>query len=120
MKQKHSKFREFKRKVKSKVKKFFNVLLGLALFVVLIGSAFTISFVFGASFVIAFALEIYKGDLKRKPLKPIAIFISALVIRIAMNQYLNPVFQSKTLMDLSVSALIFLSILVFGWRIKKS
>ena len=84
------------------------------------GSAFTISTLFGIMFVVAFALSIYNGDLKRKPWKPIAIFIGALLVRIALNQYLDPVLASKTMMDLIVSALIFLSILVFGWRIKKS
>jgi len=117
---KHSRFREFKRKHKPKAKKFLSILLGLIFFLLLIGYAFSISTLFGAAFVIAFALSIYNGDLKKKPWKPIAIFIGALLVRLALQQYLNPILASKTLMDLSVSALIFLSILVFGWKIKKS
>ena len=117
---KKSRLKEFKRKTKPKVKKFFSILLGLVFFLLLIGSAFAISNLFGAAFIVAFALSIYNGDLKRKPWKPIAIFIGALLVRLALNQYLNPVIASETFMDLVVSALIFISILVFGWKIKKS
>ena len=112
--------KELKRKVKPKAKKFFSILLGLVFFLLLIGSAFSISTLFGSAFIIAFALSIYNGDLKKKPWKPIAIFIGALLVRLALQQYLDPVLTSTTLMDLSVSALIFLAILVFGWKIKKS
>ncbi|MCX6749201.1 MAG: hypothetical protein NTW17_00445 [Candidatus Pacearchaeota archaeon] len=112
--------KKFKRKAKPKLKKFVNILLGLILFVLLIGSAFSISLIFGAAFIIGFALSIYNGDLKRKPLKPIFIFIGALLVRIALNQFWDPVLTSKTLLDLSVSALIFLSIIIFGWKIKRS
>ncbi len=111
--------KELKRKFKPKAKKFANILLGVVLFIALMGSAFTISILFGAAFVVAFALAIYNGELKNKPWKPIAIFIGALLVRLALDQYLNPLLASKTLLDLSVSALIFISILIFGWRIKK-
>jgi len=117
---KHSRFKEFKRKTKPKAKRFLSILLGLVFFLLLMGSAFSISTLFGVAFVIAFALSIYNGDLKKKPWKPIAIFIGALLVRLALREYLDPILTSTTLIDLSVSALIFLSILVFGWRIKKS
>lgn len=117
---KHSKFKEFKRKAKPKIRKFVNILLGLVFFLLLMGSAFSISALFGIAFVVAFALSIYNGDLKKKPWKPIAIFIGALLVRLALQQYLDPVLTSATVMDLGVSALIFLSILIFGWKIKKS
>jgi hypothetical protein len=112
--------KRLKRKLKPKAKKFFNVLFGVALFFVLTGSAFAISFLFGASFIVAFSLAVYTGELKHKPWKPIVVFVGALIIRLALNQYLDPVLAPKTFWDLSVSALVFLSILVIGWRIKKS
>jgi len=114
-----SRFKDFKRKFKPKIKKFINILLSVVLFVILMGSAFAISFLFGSAFVIAFSLAIYTGELKHKPWKPIAVFVGALLIRLALNQYLDPLLASKTFLDLTVSALIFLSILIFGWRIKK-
>ena len=119
-KKKQSEIRNFKRKAKPKVKKFMNILLGLAAFLVLVGAAFTISPLFGAAFVLGFALCIYNGELKTKAWKPIAIFIGALIIRLGLQQFFNPVLESKTIMDLSVSAIVFLGILVFGWKIKKS
>ena len=111
--------KELKRKFKIRAKKFGNILLGVVLFIALMGSAFAISILFGAAFVVAFALAIYNGELKNKPWKPIAIFIGALLVRLALDQYLDPLLASKTLLDLSVSALIFISILIFGWRIKR-
>ena len=118
------KFREkvksFKRKTKPKVKRFVNILVGVILFVILIGTAFKTSIIFGAAFVVGFTLSIYNGDLKKKPWKPIAIFTGALIVRIALNEFFNPVLTARTLMDLTVSALIFISILIFGWKIKRS
>ena len=119
-KHKESKLKNFKRKAKPKIKRFINILLGLVFFIILIGSAFKISTLFGAAFIIAFALAIYNGELKRKPWKPIAVFVGALIIRFGIGQYLDPIKESETLLDLAVSALIFLSILIFGWKIKKS
>ncbi len=113
-------FKNGLRKAKPKAKRFINIMIGLAIFIILIGTAFKISFLFGMFFIIGFALSIYNGDLKNKPWKPIAIFIGALIVRIALNQFFEPVLTAKTLMDLGVSLLIFLSIIIFGWKIKKS
>lgn len=120
MKQRISKLEKLKRKIRPKIKRFMSILLGVVIFAALMGSAFTISILFGIAFVVAFALAIYNGELRTKPWKPIAVFVGALLVRLALKQYLDPVLASKTLLDLSVSALIFLSILFFGWKIKKS
>ena len=108
------------KETKPKVKKFGNILFGLIVFIILVGTAFSLSFLFGVFFVIAFALSIYNEDLKNKPYKPLAIFVGALIIRIALEQFFDPVVSAKTIMDLAVSALIFVAIIVFGWKIKKS
>lgn len=113
-------FKELKREYKPKARKFGNILLGLVFFVVLVGAAFKLSFLFGAAFVVAFALAIYSGELKHKPWKPIAVFIGALLVRIALEEYFQPVLKAQTIMDLAVSALVFAGILFFGWKIKKS
>lgn len=114
------KYKKFKRRYMPRAKKFLNINLGLVFFLILIGSAFAISPLFGGAFVVAFALAIYRGDLSKKPWKPIAIFIGALLVRLALDQYLDPVLASETVMDLSVSALIFFAMLVVGWKIKRS
>ena len=105
---------------KRKVKRIMNFVLGFILFIFLIGSAFAISILFGFMFVVGFLLSVYNKELLRKPWKPLAIFIGALVVRFAISKYVNPIFASKTLIDLSVSALVFLFILILGWKIKKS
>lgn len=117
---KKSKVKDYIKKTKPKVKKFGNILFGLIVFLILIGTAFSMSVLFGVFFIVGFALSIYNEELKTKPYKPIAIFVGALLIRIAMEQYFQPVLAAETIMDLSVSALIFLAIIIFGWKIKKS
>ena len=119
-KKKKSKLKEFKRKNKPKAKRFMNILVGLTFFVILVGSAFAVSPIFGVAFVVAFALAIYTGELKDKPWKPIAVFVGAVIVRLAIQQYFNPIFAAKTLIDLIIAALIFTAILIFGWKIKKS
>lgn len=117
---KKSRLKKLKIKLKPKIKRFVSIFIGLIFFLLLIGYAFSMSILFGVAFVVAFALSIYNEDLIKKPWKPIAIFIGALLVRLALQQYLDPVLTSKTFIDLSVSALIFLSILIFGWKIKRS
>ena len=107
-------------KIKPKAKRFLNILLGVVFFAVLIGSAFKLSFLFGSAFIVAFALAIYNNELNVKPWKPIAVFVGALIIRIALEQIVSPILASEPILDLSVSALIFIAILVFAWRIKRS
>lgn len=107
-------------RAKPKIKRFVNILLGVVFFAVLMGSAFKLSFLFGSAFIVAFALAIYNNELKHKPWKPIAVFVGALIVRFALSQYVDPIFNSETLFDLVVSGLIFIGIIVFGWKIKKS
>lgn len=112
--------KKFLKKINPRIRRFMNILIGVTLFVILIGSALSISLIFGAAFILGFTLSIYNEDLKKKPWKPIAIFIGALLIRIALNQFVEPVLSARTIADLVVSAMIFVSILVFGWKIKRS
>ena len=107
-------------KAKTKLKRIVNIVLGILLFVFLIGYAFKISLLFGILFVLGFVLSIYKGELKKKPWKPIVIFVGALITRAALNQFLSPVLASKTLIDIVISILIFILVFLVGWRIKKS
>lgn len=101
-------------------KKVINVILALVFFILLIGSAFAISTLFGLFFVAGFLISVYKGDLKKKPLKPIAIFVGALIIRFALDRFLAPVLESETIIDLGVAAFIFLFVFLIGWKVRKS
>ena len=105
--------------MKKKIKNILNIIAGVLIFLLLIGSAFAVSFIFGMFFVVGFALAIYKGDLKKKPLKPAAIFLGALVVRVALFES-QKIFASETLPDLIVSVLMFIAIFLLGWKIKKS
>ena len=58
---KQSRLRNYIKKTKPKVKRFMNILIGLAIFVILISTAFELSFLFGLFFVLGFALSIYNG-----------------------------------------------------------
>lgn len=101
-------------------KKVRNVILALIFFILLIGSAFAISTLFGLFFVTGFLISVYKGDLKKKPLKPIAIFVGALITRFALDRFLVPVLESETIIDLGVAAFIFLFVFLIGWKVRKS
>ncbi|MHA2061594.1 MAG: hypothetical protein ACW963_04810 [Candidatus Sifarchaeia archaeon] len=103
-----------------KAKKLVNVILGLFLFVLLIGSAFAISPLFGLFFVLGFLISVYKGDLKRKPLKPIAIFIGALITRFALGRLTTTFPNYELTLDFGVAILAILFIFLLGWKIKKS
>jgi len=113
-------FKKFKKRYSPRVMKFTNIFLAVGLFSLFISSAFSISFIFGMTFVIGFSISIYNDNLKRKPWKPIAIFVGALITRLAIGQYLNPVVEAKTIIDLSISLLVFAGILLVGWKVKRS
>ena len=112
--------KDLKNKIKPKVVRFTNILLAVVFFAALMGSAFKMSFLFGSAFIVAFALAIYNGELKSKPWKPLAVFVGAIVIRFALDQYVDPILTSETIIDVSFSAVVFLALIIFGWKIKKS
>ncbi len=101
-------------------KKVRNVILALMLFILLIGSAFAISALFGLFFVVGFLISVYKGDLKKKPLKPIAIFIGALITRFALGRLATTFPNYELTLDFGVSILAILFIFLLGWKVRKS
>src|SRR3990172_6011061 len=93
--------RSFWSRARPKIKRFINILLAVGLFAALLGSAFSMSVIFGIGFVVAFTMAVYHNELKKKPWRPLAVFVGALVTRFALEKYL-PVFSSETtIFDLS-------------------
>ena len=101
-------------------KKVRNVILALIFFILLIGSAFAISTLFGLFFVAGFLISVYKGDLKKKPLKPIAIFVGALITRFALGRLAVTFPNYELTLDFGVAILILIFVFLLGWKIKKS
>lgn len=105
-------------KRKKKLKKDFNLILGTIIFVLLIGSAFAIDWIFGLGFIVGFFLSIYNKVLEKKPFIPIFIFIGALIIRYSLN-FIPGILNAKNIVNLIISLFLFLLILFVGWRIRK-
>ncbi len=101
-------------------KKVRNVILALIFFILLIGSAFAISALFGLFFVTGFLISVYKGDLKKKPLKPIAIFVGALITRFALGRLTTTFPNYELTLDFTIAISILIFLLLLGWKIKKS
>ena len=97
-----------------------NVISALIFFFLLIGSAFAISTLFGMFFVAGFLISVYKGDLKKKPLKPIAIFVGALIVRFALGRLATTFPNYELTLDFAIAILILIFVFLLGWKIKKS
>ena len=109
-----------KRKVtKKKIKKDVNLLLGSIVFILLIGSAFAIDWLFGIVFVIGFAISIWNKTLEKKPFIPLLIFIGGLIVRIALFLFIPRILNAQTWVDLGIALVVFLIILIVGFRIRQ-
>jgi len=106
-------------KKKSKIKKDFNIIFGTIIFVLLIGSAFAIDWIFGVGFIIGFFLSVWNKLLEKNFLIPVFIFVGALVIRYALFVLLPNVLNANNYFSLGISLILFLLILIIGWRVQK-
>jgi hypothetical protein len=84
----------------------------------LIGSAFAIDWIFGVGFIFGFGLAIWNKVLERNFLIPVFIFIGALIIRYALG-FIPNIINAQDFVSLGISLILFITILIAGWRIKK-
>ncbi len=108
-----------KKKRFKKIKKDFNIIIGSFLFVLLIGSAFAIDWIFGAVFVVGFIISIVNQTLEKKPFLPILIFIGGLIIRLALFVALPRTLEAKDYWNFLIGGVLFIIILVIGWRLQR-
>ncbi len=99
-------------------KKDLNIFLGIVIFLLLIGSAFAIDWIFGVGFIIGFGLALYHRILERNFLIPVFIFLGAWIIRFAIIFLFPSIIHAKDLFSLGISLVIFLILIIIGWRIK--
>jgi hypothetical protein len=99
--------------------KKFNLVIGTIIFVLLIGSAFTIDWIFGVGFIFGFLMSVYNEILEKKPLIPIFLFIGALIIRHSLFVLLPPVFEANDLLSIVISLVLFIVIFLLGWKLRK-
>jgi hypothetical protein len=100
-------------------KKNFNVILGTIIFALLIGTAFSVDWIFGAGFVVGFFLSVWNKILERNFLIPAFIFAGALIIRYAIKVLLPDVLNAQDYFSLGISLILFLLILFMGWKIRR-
>ena len=108
-----------KKKWINRLKKDFNLITGIMIFILLIGSAFSVSLIFGIAFFLGFIFSLYNKSLDKMPFLPIMLFLGGLIVRTAFIWFLPSVLNSKTYLDLGLSLIIFLVIFYMGNKVKK-
>lgn len=100
------------------LKKDINILVGTAIFVLLIGLAFGIDWIFGVGFIFGFALSIYNKVLERNFLIPVFIFVGALIIRFALFVLFPSIIHTKNYISLGILVILFFIMIFMGFRIR--
>lgn len=100
------------------IKKFFNLLGGTILFVLLIGGAFSVDLIFGIGFLLGFVLALYNKTIEKNFLIPVFIFIGGLLIRISLS-FIPSLLEEQDYISLGISLVLFLTILIIGIRVQK-
>lgn len=106
-----------KRKINSS-KRDFKLVFSTVIFMILIGSAFAIDWIFGLGFVLSFILAIYNKTVEKNIFIPFFIFLGALLIRYGLG-YIPAVIEAKTAVNLAFSLLMLLVIVFVGWQLKR-
>jgi len=104
--------------MKKKTKQTLTTVLNIFLFIVLSGSAFAVSEIFGLLFVLGFVISIYNKDVKRKPGKTFLIFLGGLLTRFALGRALTELPNYSITLDFAVAILMVVFIFLLGWKIK--
>ncbi len=108
-----------KKKITKKIiKRDFNLLIGSLIFILLIGSAFAIDWIFGVFFILGFVISILNKTLERRPLVPVLIFVGGLIIRIALFLFVPKILEAESLVSLIIAIVALLIVLFIGFRIK--
>jgi hypothetical protein len=102
-----------------KLKKNFNLITGIMIFILLIGAAFSVSLIFGVAFILGFILSLCNQTLEKKPFLPLMLFLGGLIIRTAFIWIFPFILEFKTYLDLILSISVFLFILLIGFKIRK-
>jgi hypothetical protein len=109
-----------KRKInKKEIKKDFNLLIGSIIFILLIGSAFAIDWIFGIFFVGGFILSVLNKTLERRPLIPILIFVGGLIIRISLFLFIPRIIEAESWVNLGIAVIMLLIVLFIGFSVRR-
>lgn len=100
------------------MKKSWATLLAAIILLLLVGIAFKISLLFGVFYLAGGAYTLIQRGV-RKPLMPLLWLLGGIVIHIALSQFLVPIFDSETLVDLIIALVVFLLVFLVGHKIKK-
>jgi membrane-associated protease RseP (regulator of RpoE activity) len=103
----------------TKLKRKVSVLIGTILFLMLIGTAWGIDWIFGVGFFIGFVISVYNKTLHKKPLLPIFIFLGGLIIRFAIGLIFPLLIKAENYISLGISLILLITLIIFGVRIKK-
>jgi hypothetical protein len=102
-----------------KLKRKVSALIGIILFIMLIGTAWGIDWIFGVGFILGFVISVYNKTIQRKPLLPVFLFLGGLIIRLATTLIFPIVLKSEDYLSLGISLILLILLIIFGMRIKK-
>jgi len=93
--------------------------INIIIFVLLIGSAFSISPLFAVFFIFAVSYAILTKEITERSVLPLIIFIGAFLMHFAVTNLFLPIFRSQTIIDVGIGILMFGFIYYVGNLIKK-
>lgn len=108
-----------RRKFSKRLRKNFNLITGIMIFILLIGSAFSVSWIFGMGFFLGFVFSVYNRTLDKKPFLPLMLFLGGLIIRTALIWALPSMLEAKNYLDFFLALIIFLVIFLIGNKVRK-
>ncbi|MFH1801241.1 MAG: hypothetical protein ABH804_00165 [archaeon] len=101
-----------------KLKEGYNFTIGIILFLVLVGIAFSTSFLFGFFYFLGFLYSIYTKKLKKNFQVPIWLFGGGILMRIAILNLFS-LQNSETILDLIISLSLLSLLGIIGFKMKR-
>ncbi|GEM_PF-6001080 len=95
-------------------------IVGILMFIALIGSAFRVGLLFGIIFLIGGIYAILSKQILERPAVAVSLFAGGLITRVALTELLLPIFKTKTILDLVIAIFLFLMIYLIGRDVKNS
>lgn len=96
------------------------VVIGIIIFIALIGSAFQVGLLFGIIFLIGGIYAIISKQIFERPAVAVSLFAGGLITRVALTELLLPIFKTKTILDLVIAIFLFLFVYLIGRDVKNS
>jgi hypothetical protein len=102
------------------MKEISRVIIGIIIFIALIGSAFRVGILFGVIFLIGGVYALISKQILERPAVAVSLFAGGLITRVALTELLLPIFKTKTILDLVIAIFLFLFVYLIGRDVKNN